>query len=83
MNTLDKSLLVFSLLLTATTASLALLAEKRPEVYAAMAILVYFVYTSIDNSIRIRAKLYLLDLSFLLIFSLIIGYRIAIIAGIL
>ena len=83
MNTLDKSLLVFSLLLTVTTASLALLAEKRPEVYAAMAILVYFIYTSIDNSIRIRAKLYLLDLSFLLIFSLIIGYRIAIIAGIL
>jgi len=81
-NTLDKSLLVFSILLTAATASLALLAEKRPEVYAAMAILVYFVYTSIDNSIRIRAKLYLLDLSFLLIFSLIIGYRIAIIAGI-
>ena len=83
MNTLDKSLLVFSLLLTAATASLALLGEKRPEVYAAMAILVYFIYTSIDNSIRIRAKLYLLDLSFLLIFSLIIGYRIAIIAGIL
>ncbi len=83
MNTLDKSLLVFSLLLTVTTASLALLGEKRPEVYAAMAILVYFVYTSIDNSIRIRAKLHLLDLSFLLIFSLIIGYRIVIIAGIL
>lgn len=81
MNNLDKSLLVFSLLLTAATASLALLGEKRPEVYAAMAILVYFVYTSIDNSIRIRAKLYMLDLSFLLIFGLIIGYRIAIIAG--
>jgi len=73
---IDRDILIYALLLIIAVIALVLVGESRPDVYLSITILIYFIYTSINYSIRSRAKLKILDTILLLIFLTIVTYRV-------
>lgn len=76
MTHIDRDILIYALLLIIAVIALVLVGESRPDVYLSIAILIHFIYTSINYSIRSRAKLKILDTILLLIFLTIVTYRV-------
>ena len=76
MTHIDRDILIYALLLIIAVIALVLVGESRPDVYLSITILIYFIYTSINYSIRSRAKLKILDTILLLIFLTIVTYRV-------
>jgi len=73
---MDREIIVYAILSTIVIISFILIGETRPDVYLSISILIYFIYTSISRNIRLRAKLTILDISLLTVFSIIVIYRI-------
>ncbi|MEM1526673.1 MAG: hypothetical protein QW775_03685 [Ignisphaera sp.] len=72
----DRSILVLVLLITFFTIFLAIVGESRPDAYLSVAILLYFVYTAIDPSIRRYTNLKPLDIGLIIVFAVIVVIRI-------
>jgi len=73
---MDREIILYAILSTIVIISFILIGETRPDVYLSISILIYFIYTSISRNIRLRAKLTILDISLLTVFSIIVVYRI-------
>jgi len=73
---IERDLIVFTVLVVITTLTLIYVGELRPDAYLAITILIYFIYTSINYSFRFRVKLKVIDVSLIIIFSLIVIYRV-------
>ena len=73
---MDRDVLIYALLLTMVVIALVLVGESRPDVYLSITILMYFIYTSINYSIRSRARLRILDAILLFVFLAIVTYRV-------
>ena len=76
MEIMDREIIIYTILLTIVIISFVLIGETRPDVYLSISILIYFIYTSISHNIRLRAKLTVLDISLLTVFSVIVVYKI-------
>lgn len=76
MEIMDREIILYAILSTIVIISFILIGETRPDVYLSISILIYFIYTSISRNIRLRAKLTILDISLLTVFSIIVVYRI-------
>ena len=76
MEVMDREVIIYAILLTIVIISFILIGETRSDVYLSISILIYFIYTSISRNIRLRAKLTILDISLLTVFSIIVIYRI-------
>lgn len=76
MEIMDREIILYAILSTIVIISFILIGETRPDVYLSISILIYFIYTSISRNIRLRAKLTILDISLLTVFSIIVIYRI-------
>lgn len=83
MDRVDLSVLLFTLLIFTATVLLIAAGESRPDTYLAVAILIYFVHTIVDNSIRSRASMKITDIALVVIFIAIVSIRILIILGII
>lgn len=81
MREFDASILMFTALMVVATISLILVGESRADVYLAISILIYFIYTFIDTRIRNRSNLKILDIVFVIVFTLIVAYRLALTLG--
>jgi len=73
---MDREIILYAILSTIVIISFILIGETRPDVYLSISILIYFIYTSVSRNIRLRAKLTILDISLLTVFSIIVVYRI-------
>jgi hypothetical protein len=78
----DVGLILLTSLVSLFTGFLAVIGEQRPDAYVAVSILIYFVYTAIDSSIRKRSRTILLDLILISIFALITTYRVLSVLGV-
>jgi len=76
------SLLIFSALVAFLSSMLCFVGEQRPDAYFSVAILLYFIYTSIDTSIRRRSKMLYLDIALIALFLAIVTYRILQVLGV-
>jgi len=78
---LDRDLLVYASLQVAFTSILAALGEARIDAYVSVSILIYFVATTIQPSIRKYSDLRVLDALLIALFSLIVVFRVLEILG--
>jgi len=78
---LDRDLLVYASLQVAFTSILAALGESRIDAYVSVSILIYFVSTTIQPSIRKYSDLRVLDALLIALFSLIVVLRVLEILG--
>ena len=76
MRTLDRDILLLTILLTTIVISFVLLGESRPDVYVSVTILNYFIVTSLSYSLRSTTKIKFLDIALLIVFMVIVTYRI-------
>ncbi len=81
MKGLARDLLVYVTLHSVAISSLAVLGEKRIDAYLSMAILVYFVSTSILPTIREHSRLTIMDILLFTVFMAIVAYRVLSILG--
>ncbi|MEM1541154.1 MAG: hypothetical protein QW101_00310 [Ignisphaera sp.] len=79
MNRVIVSLIVYALLTSILTIFLVLVGESRPDAYLSVAILIYFIFTAIDNSIRSRAKMLAVDIALLTVFTAMVLFRVLIV----
>lgn len=73
---IEGDLILFTVLAVIATLVLIYVGELRPDAYLAVAILIYFIYTSVNYSFRFRVKLKVVDLLLITTFSLIVAYRV-------
>lgn len=73
---IEGDLILFTVLVVIATLALIYVGELRPDAYLAVAILIYFIYTSVNYSFRFRVKLKVVDLLLIITFSLIVAYRV-------
>jgi hypothetical protein len=73
---IEGDLILFTVLVVIATLALIYVGELRPDAYLAVAILIYFIYTSVNYGFRFRVKLKVVDLLLITIFSLIVAYRV-------
>jgi len=73
---IEEDLILFTVLVVIATLALIYVGELRPDAYLAVAILIYFIYTSVNYSFRFRVKLKVVDLLLITTFSLIVAYRV-------
>ncbi len=76
MRPIDKSILVFSTIYLLVNIVLIVLGERRPDTYASVSILLYYVYISLDDRLRHSTNLKLLNIILFIVFISIVGYRI-------
>jgi len=81
MEGLDRDLIVYASLQVAFTSILAALGESRIDAYVSVSILIYFVSTTIQPSIREYSDLRVLDALLIALFSLIVVFRVLEILG--
>jgi len=81
MRGLDRDLLVYASLQATFTSILATLGEARIDAYVSVSILIYFVATTIQPSIRKYSDLRVLDAPLIALFSLIVVFRVLEILG--
>lgn len=79
----DLSVILLTSLTIISSISLALVGESRPDVYLSMAILIYFVYTSIDYSLRMKSSLKVVDIALFTAFIVIVTIRVLMILKII
>ncbi len=72
----DLGVALLSAFMTLASVALALLGESRPDVYFSMSVLTYFIYTSIDPTLRSRSKLAPIDAALIIAFSAVIALRV-------
>jgi hypothetical protein len=73
---IEGDLILFTVLVVIATLALIYVGELRPDAYLAIAILIYFIYTSVNYGFRFRVKLKVVDLLLITTFSLIVAYRV-------
>ncbi len=73
---IEGDLILFTVLVVIATLALIYVGELRPDAYLAVAILIYFIYTSVNYGFRFRVKLKVVDLLLITTFSLIVAYRV-------
>lgn len=73
---IEKDVTVFAVLLAVATLALTYVGESRPDAYLSVAILTYFIYTSVNYGFRLRVKLKAVDLSLMAVFILIVAHRV-------
>ena len=73
---IEGDLILFTVLVVIATLALNYVGELRPDAYLAVAILIYFIYTSVNYGFRFRVKLKVVDLLLITTFSLIVAYRV-------
>jgi hypothetical protein len=73
---IEGDLILFTVLVVIATLALIYVGELRPDAYLAVAILIYFIYTSVNYGFRFRVKLKVVDLLLIITFSLIVAYRV-------
>lgn len=73
---IEGDLILFTVLVVIATLALIYVGELRPDAYLAVAILIYFIYTSVNYGFRFRVKLKVVDLLLIATFSLIVAYRV-------
>lgn len=83
MDRTDKSLVLFTLTIALIMLLLIAVGESRPDAYIAVAIILYFIYTTIDPALRHRANLRVLDVVLVSIFVLITVIRILMVLNII
>lgn len=76
MGKIDRGIVLLVLLTMVFAAFLSILSESRVDAYVSISILVYFIYTSIDISLRRYSKLKPLDIAFTATFITIVAIRI-------
>lgn len=81
MGAVDTSVTVFSAFYLTTVALLALVDERRPDVYVSVAALLYFVYISLDEGVRRATKLGPINALIFIAFAVAAAYRIAVTLG--
>jgi len=81
MRGLLRDLVIYVIMSTAFTASLALLGESRADAYVAVSILVYFVSSSVLPNIRRYSDLRIVDAALVVMFIAIVVLRILEILG--
>ncbi len=79
----DLGVILLTSLIIISSISLTLVGESRPDVYLSMAILIYFVYTSIDYSLRMRSSLKVIDIALFTVFIVIVTIRVLMILNII
>jgi len=79
----DVGIVVLSILITLSSVALVLVGESRPDVYLSMSILIYFIYTSVDYSLRIKARLKVVDAVLFTVFAAVVAVRVLMILGII
>ena len=79
----DVGIVVLSILITLSSVALVLVGESRPDVYLSMSILIYFIYTSVDYSLRIKARLKVVDAVLFTVFAAVVAARVLMILGII
>ncbi len=82
MRPVDRSIILFTAVYVIAMIILILIGENRPDVYVSITILVYFIYISLDTSIRENTDLKLVNMLLLIIFFIIVAYRVLEILGI-
>lgn len=83
MNRINISLLIYTIFISLTIIFLVSIGESRLDTYISISILIYFIYTSIDLSIRSRTNLKILDIALITIFIAIVLARVLIILEII
>lgn len=79
----DLGVILLTSLIIISSISLTLVGESRPDVYLSMAILIHFVYTSIDYSLRMRSSLKVIDIALFTVFIVIVTIRVLMILNII
>jgi len=79
----DLGVILLTSLIIISSISLTLVGESRPDVYLSMAILIHFVYTSIDYSLRMRSSLKVIDIALFTVFIAIVTIRVLMILNII
>ncbi len=77
----DVGILALSALITISSVALVLVGESRPDVYLSISILIYFIYTSVDYSLRIKARLRIVDVTLFAVFAAVVAIRVLMILG--
>lgn len=72
----DTSMLILTSLTVLFTVFLVIVGESRPDTYLSVAILLYFIYTSVDPSIRRYTNLKPLDIGLITVFIIIVAIRV-------
>lgn len=83
MDRCDLSLLIYTVLMAVATVLLIATGGSEPDAYLSIAILVYFIYTAVDPSIRGRADMRVLDAALITVFIAVVAVRVLRILGIL
>lgn len=79
----DKSLTLFSLIMALVTLLLIMVDESRPDAYIAVTIILYFIYTAVDPTLRRRANLRILDIVLISAFMVIVTVRVLMVLDII
>lgn len=72
----DVAIFILTMLTMLFTIMLATVGETRPDAYVSVSILIYFVYTAVDPTIRRYSKLKLLDIALVTMFMMIVIVRV-------
>ncbi len=75
MDALDRSLLLLGSAYLTAVATLALTGDRRPDIYVSVSALTYFIYVSLDETLRRSSKLAPINLLVLTIFISAVVYR--------
>lgn len=73
---IEKELIIFTLLMFISISMLLYVGEARPDAYLGVAILVYFIYTSVNYSFRSKVYLKPVDIILITVFAVIVAYRV-------
>ncbi|MEM0453145.1 MAG: hypothetical protein QXO98_00595 [Sulfolobales archaeon] len=72
---IERELILFTLLILISVSMLIYVGEVRPDAYLAVAILVYFIYTSVNYSFRSKIYLKPVDIILITVFAIIVAYK--------
>ncbi|MEM4567563.1 MAG: hypothetical protein QXM48_04480 [Sulfolobales archaeon] len=73
---IEGELILFTLLILISVFMLIYVGEVRPDAYLAVAILVYFIYTSVNHSFRSKIYLKPVDIVLITVFAIIVAYKV-------
>ncbi|MCX8186898.1 MAG: hypothetical protein N3G48_07330 [Sulfolobales archaeon] len=73
---IERDLMILTALMFITISMLVYVGEVKYDAYLAVAILIYFIYTSVNYSFRSRVNLKVVDIAFIALFIGIVSYRV-------
>lgn len=73
---IDRGVVLLTLFIMLFSILLVILDESRPDAYLSVSILLYFIYTAIDSTIKRYVNTKFLDIGLVLIFIAIVAFRV-------